>query len=150
MNLLFAYLHHLAAFSLVACLFSQLILLSLPDTPPSTRLLRNIDAAYGLSALLLLLAGGLRAGVFEKTWSYYQAQPAFWLKLAGFALAGLLSIYPSLHFFKRARLTNAELATPRQIQIKIHLRRIKLGETGLVCLIIWQAICLAKGINYLN
>ncbi len=150
MTALFAFLHHVAAFTLVACLFSQLMILSLPDTPTSTRLLRNIDAAYGLAAISLLLVGGIRVGFLEKTWGYYQLQTAFWIKLVCFTLAGLLSIYPTLQFLRRAKMTATDLAQPEQLMIKTKLRGIKALELVLVLLIIWHAICLAKGLSYLN
>jgi putative membrane protein len=66
-----AFLHHLAAFALVAALTVELVLLNGELTLKSARRLQMIDAVYGASAGLLLLVGLLRVFYFEKGAAYY-------------------------------------------------------------------------------
>lgn len=150
MSALIALLHHLAAFSLIACLMAQLAILHLPYTPTSITLLRRFDAGYGLTALSILVIGGLRVSQWEKPWAYYAAHPAFWIKLAVFALTGLLSIYPTLQYLRASRLDLQALQLPLQQQKLQRARQLVWLQLSLFPIIFFHAICLAKGINYLN
>lgn len=88
MNALIAFIHHAAAFALVAehALFSPRLELA------QARRLVRLDAVYGAMAGLLLAAGLARVFFFEKGAAYYFGNPYFLAKVALFLAAGLLSI----------------------------------------------------------
>lgn len=93
-----AYLHYLSIFVLFALLTFEHGLFKLPlDLQRARRLLR-IDAAYGASAVLVLVTGAVRAIWFAKGLDYYLHNGLFHAKLGLFVLLGLLSIVPTKLF----------------------------------------------------
>ena len=95
---LFAFLHHLAAFTLVGALTVEFVLIKDELTIHSARKLVYTDLVFGASAGIMLVVGLLRVFYFEKGASYYFHSLPFIAKLSLFALVGLLSIYPTLTF----------------------------------------------------
>jgi putative membrane protein len=94
----FAFLHHLAAFTLVSAIGIELALFSATPTLTQARKLRVIDAHYGLAALAILVIGFARVAYFEKGSDYYFSNGWFITKLSLFVIVGLLSIYPTVVF----------------------------------------------------
>src|SRR5438552_4143853 len=94
----FAFLHHLAAFSLVAALAVEFILIRGEINLGTARKLRLADMVFGLSSGVVLGVGLLRVFYFEKGASYYFHSAPFIAKLSLFAVVGLLSIYPTIEF----------------------------------------------------
>jgi hypothetical protein len=62
----FAFLHHVAAFTLVSALAVEFVLIRQELTLTSARRLPIVDAVLGVSAGLLLIVGLLRVFYFEK------------------------------------------------------------------------------------
>src|SRR5256885_9702498 len=67
----FAFLHHLAAFTLVAALAVEFVLIRGELNLGTARKLQRIDMVFGLSAGGVLVVGLLRGFYFEKGASYY-------------------------------------------------------------------------------
>src|SRR5947209_951147 len=82
MSTLFAFLHHLAAFTLVSALAVEFVLIRQELTLTSARKLPVVDAVLGGSATLLLIVGLLRVFYFEKGSAYYFSSHAFLTKFA--------------------------------------------------------------------
>ena len=78
---LMAFLHHLFAFTLVACVVYEFIAYRKGMTIDEARRIQRADLMYGISAGLLLIVGFLRVYYFEKGWAFYSNSPFFWLKL---------------------------------------------------------------------
>jgi putative membrane protein len=76
MATLFAFLHHLTAFTLVACVAVEFMLLRQELTPATARRLIATDAVLGISATALLIVGLLRVFYFEKGATYYFSWPS--------------------------------------------------------------------------
>ncbi len=146
MTLVFAYLHHLAAFALVAALSVELVLLRLPLDSLNLIRLQRVDLVYGLAAVLILVAGFGRALFFEKGWAWYAANPAFAWKLALFLLVGVISIYPTLRFMQWRK----QLRLGRRVQVsardQVWLPRAVTLELVLVAVIVACAILMARGV----
>jgi putative membrane protein len=145
----FAFLHHLAAFTLVAALAIQFVLLRDAVTLGSARKLQVVDAVYGLAAIVLLVVGLGRVFHFEKGASYYFHTWTFIAKLSLFVLVGLISIMPTLAFRswrKAVRQGQAPEVSAQQLQ---RLRSIIHLELIGVVLIILCAALMAKGIGLL-
>ena len=95
---LVAFLHHLAAFTVVATLVIEHALFARELPLPLARKLVRIDLYYGISAGLLVVVGFLRVFYFEKGPAYYFHDGWFIAKISLFALVGLVSIYPTRVF----------------------------------------------------
>jgi putative membrane protein len=95
---LMAFLHHLAAFTVVAALAVEVALFRPPLSVAQAQRLRRTDNLYGAAAGVVLVVGMLRVAFFEKGPGYYWHDAFFLIKLAAFLLAGLISIYPTIVF----------------------------------------------------
>src|SRR5262245_32714526 len=96
MTILFAFLHHLAAFVLVAALAVEFALLRTDLTPATMRRIARADMVIGLCAIAILAIGFLRVFHFEKGPGYYLLNWAFLAKISAFVLVAVLSIYPTI------------------------------------------------------
>lgn len=147
MTLLFAWLHHVAAFTLVAALAVEMVLLRYPLEPATMLRLQRADFIYGIAALAILAAGFARALFFEKGWAWYAANPAFSWKLAVFLLTGLLSVYPTLRFMRwRSQLRRGESPTVSAMDRR-WLPRLVPVQLFLVSIILACAILMARGVG---
>ncbi len=103
-----AFLHHAAAFTLVAALAVEVALFKPPLTIVQARRLQLTDSLFGMAATALLVIGLLRVFYFEKGAGYYFANDFFRAKLSLFLIAALISIYPTVMFLSwRKPLRNA-------------------------------------------
>ena len=148
MSSLFAFLHHLAAFTLVAALALEFVLLKEELTAKTARKLLAIDGVFGASAGVLLIVGLLRVVYFEKGAAYYFHSVPFLAKLSLFVLVGLLSIYPTLQFLswrtalREGRAPVLEDARRRRIRAILHAEL-----TGVVLVILCAAL-MARGVGF--
>lgn len=148
MSALFAFLHHLAAFALVAALTAELVLIRNELTVESARRILRFDAAYGISAGVLLAAGLLRVFYFEKGAAYYFQSAPFIAKLALFAAIGLLSIVPTREFLswrKSLRQGQVPVVEPHRLQA---IRSIIHWELVAIVPILLFAVLMARGAGY--
>lgn len=108
--------------------------------------LAKIDGIYGFAVLVLLAAGmTLWLGGYGKPMEFYTQNALFQTKLGLFLLIGLLSIYPTVFFFKKRKGDPTELVEiPNSIFWTIRL------ELFLVFVIPLLAGLMAKGIGYLD
>ena len=144
---LFAFLHHAAAFMLVASLAIERAALSGSFTLDAARQLVRADRAYGIAAGMILVIGGLRVAFFEKTPAYYSHNIPFLLKIALFLAVGVLSIWPTLKFLSwRGALAQGELPHVKP-ETLARLNLIVRIEFALVLAIILCAALMAKGVG---
>lgn len=142
-----AWLHFVFAFVLVGAIVAEAFILRLPIDARVARLLLRVDMFYGISAVLLILAGVSRVVWGAKGWEYYQSQPFFWAKVATFGLIALISIAPTRAFMRWVKNFNADPAfTPPEAQVK-RLRGLVMLEAHLVALLLLFATLMARGIG---
>ncbi len=142
-----AWLHFLFAFVLVGALSAELFILRLPVDNRVARLLLRVDLFYGISSVLLILAGVSRVIWGAKGWAFYEAQPFFWAKIAAFAVIGLLSIGPTRAFMRWTKAFNVDPAfAPPEAEVK-HVRRMLMIEVHLIVLLLLFASLMARGIG---
>lgn len=123
-----AFLHHLAAFTLVAALTVELVLVERNLSLGQARKIQRADMAYGISAGVLLVVGLLRAFYFEKGGAYYFHNVFFIAKLSLFFLVALLSIYPTVLYLSWNKPLKAGLPPqPTDIQFQ-RVRKLLLWE----------------------
>ena len=145
----FAFLHHLAAFTLVAALGVEFILIRGELNLGTARRLRLVDMIFGMSSGVVLAVGLLRVFYFEKGASYYFHSAPFIAKVSLFALVALLSIYPTVVFLSwrpSVRLGQPPLPDARKIR---RVRSLIHWELAAVVVLIFCAALMAKGIGVL-
>jgi uncharacterized membrane protein len=96
MSTLFAFLHHLCAFTLVSAVAIEFTLIRQQLTLESARRLQTTDLVLGVAAGALFVIGLLRVFFFEKGADYYFHSYAFLTKFSLFIIIGLLSIVPTV------------------------------------------------------
>ena len=122
-----AFLHHVAAFLVVAALMVELVLLKGELTLSSARSVLRMDMVYGIAATVLLVVGFVRVFHTEKGEVYYFASGPFLVKLALFIVVALLSIYPTMKFMgwrkalREQRLPDFDAGTRRKVRMLIHI-----------------------------
>src|SRR5215470_5648045 len=127
MTTLFAFLHHLCAFTLVAAVAIEFTLIKQELTLASARRLQVTDMVLGMAAGALLVVGLLRVFFFEKGAAYYWHSHAFLMKFALFIIIGLLSIVPTMEFLSwRDAIADGHVpvmdaATRRRVTMVIHI-----------------------------
>src|SRR5262245_12754418 len=147
---LFAFLHHAAAFLLVAVVTVELVLMRGEINVATARTLLRMDSVYGVSAVVLLIVGFIRVFHTEKGHDYYFHSGPFLAKLALFLIVGLLSIVPTVKFLgwrkalKAGQAPALDDATRRRIRVIIHT------ELTLLFLIMLCAALMARGIGFIG
>jgi putative membrane protein len=147
MAALFAFLHHLAAFTLFAALVVELILIREQPTAGSARRLLIADLAFGIASGVLLVVGLLRVFHFEKGATYYFHTWTFIAKLTLFLLIGLLSIVPTRELLSWRAAVRQGMAPTVSPERLARLRMIIHLELVGVVLILLLAAMMAKGIG---
>lgn len=104
------------------------------------------DAAWGLSALVLIATGLTRAfGGFEKGSAYYLHEPLFHLKMTALVLVLLLEIVPMLGLI-RWRVAARRQQMPDLARARTYIR-IGHVQAMLVIVIVFAASGMARGIG---
>ena len=144
---LMAFLHHILAFALTACIVYEFIAYRKNMSIAEIRRIQRVDLAYGISAGLLILVGLLRVFFFEKGPNFYMNNPFFWVKMNAFLVVGLLSIDPTIRYIRWNR-TLRQSAVPeiseqeyRRTRLLLWLEVVGLG------VILLAAALMARGIG---
>ena len=112
-----------------------------------TRSVLIADNLWGISAILLLVTGGMRAFAgYEKGADYYLHQPLFHLKMTLFVLILLLEVAPMVTLIKwrMAQARGAAINTGRAALFA----RISHIEALLVLLMVVAATGMARGVTF--
>ncbi|AWM93194.1 DUF2214 domain-containing protein [Pseudomonas sp. 31-12] len=105
------------------------------------------DNLWGISAVLLLVTGGMRAfGGYEKGTDYYLHQPLFHLKMTLFVLILLLEVAPMITLIKwRIALSRGAPINTGRAKL---FARISHVEGLLVLLMVVAATGMARGVTF--
>ncbi|MFJ7285737.1 DUF2214 family protein [Pseudomonas sp. NPDC099000] len=105
------------------------------------------DNLWGISAVLLLITGGMRAfGGYEKGTDYYLHQPLFHLKMTLFVLILLLEVAPMITLIKwRIALSRGAAINTGRSKL---FARISHVEGLLVLLMVVAATGMARGVTF--
>ena len=147
---LLAFLHHLAAFLIFGTLVAELVLTRSELTMTSARSLLRMDAAYGMSAMLLIVIGLLRVFYTEKGPGYYFGSVPFIVKVSLFVIVGLLSIQPTREFLSWRPILREERVPTFSEDRKRSIRRNIHIELTLLVIIMLCAALMARGIGFLG
>jgi putative membrane protein len=145
MSTLFAFLHHLCAFTLVSAVAIEFALIPQELTLASARWLQATDRVLGIAATALLIIGLLRVFYFEKGADYYFHSHAFTAKFSIFIAIGLLSIIPTLEFLSwRGALKAGQLPAMSARKLRLVTAVIH-GELLSIAIILLCAAIMARG-----
>ncbi|MBS4088651.1 DUF2214 family protein [Pseudomonas rustica] len=105
------------------------------------------DNLWGVSALILLITGGMRAfGGYEKGTDYYLHQPLFHLKMTLFVLILLMELAPMITLIKwRIALAKGKPIDTGRAKI---YARISHAEALLLVLMVVAATGMARGVTF--
>jgi putative membrane protein len=145
MSTLFAFLHHLCAFTLVSAVAIEFVLIRGELTLSSARRLQVTDIVLGIAAGALLIIGLLRVFFFEKGAAYYFHSHAFLTKLSLFIVIGLLSIVPTVEFLSwRGALKAGQVPVIDAKKLRLVTGVIH-GELFAIVIILLCAAIMARG-----
>ena len=145
---IFAFFHHLCAFTLTACLVYEFIAYRKELTIPEARSIRHVDLAYGISAGLLLVFGLLRVFFFEKGVNFYVHSPFFWVKMVAFAMVGILSIGPTIRYIRWNKTLQENIKPEISEDIYNRTRILLWLEMVGIVVILLAAPMMARGVGY--
>ena len=145
MSTLFAFLHHLCAFTLVGALAVEFALIRQELTLSSARRLQVTDLVLGIAAGALLIIGLLRVVFFEKGASYYFHSHAFLTKFALFIVIGLLSIIPTMEFLSWRGAITAGQVPVMDAKRRKRVTAIIRSELAAIVIILLCAAIMARG-----
>ena len=145
---LMAFLHHLAAFTVVAALAVEVALFKPPLTVPQARRLQRTDMIFGIAATAVLVVGLLRVAYFEKGPQYYWHDAFFLMKFAAFVVAALISIYPTVVFLSWNKALKANAPPEITLERTGSVRMCLMLELAALVLILLGAAFMAHGFGY--
>jgi putative membrane protein len=150
MPVLFATLHHLAAFAVVATLAIEVALFRPPFTALQARRLQRIDLMFGLSAALLLIVGLIGVTWTEKGPAYYWHDLFFSIKFTAFIAAALISIYPTAVMLSWTRVLKAGGVPEVAEGCRRRVRMCLMWELTAIVVILPCAALMARGFGYMH
>ncbi|HLF11975.1 MAG TPA: DUF2214 family protein [Gammaproteobacteria bacterium] len=145
-----AFLHHAAAFLLVALVTVELVLMKAELTLISARTLVRMDTAYGIAAVALLVVGLLRVFYTEKGAGYYFNSGTFIAKVALFIIVGVISIYPTMQFLGWRKALNQRQVPILDADKRRRIRLILHVELTLLFAVMLFAVLMARGIGFIG
>jgi putative membrane protein len=145
-----AFLHHVAAFTLVAALAVEVALFRPPLSVTQAKRLLRADNIYGASAGVVLVVGLLRVTFFEKGPGYYWHDAFFLIKFGAFVVAALLSIYPTVTYLSWNRGLKAGTAPEVSVELTQRVRLCLTLQLTAILVILLCAALMARGFGYLR
>ena len=147
MATIFAFLHHLAAFTLVSAVTVEFVLLRSALSLESARKLQIADMVLGASAGVVLVVGSLRILYFEKGALYYMHSGAFMAKFSLFVIVALLSIVPTIEFVKwRGAVKQGQVPTVTAERLGTLRKIVHIELMGIVLILLFAAM-MARGVG---
>ena len=144
---LMAFLHHLMAFTLTACVVYEFVAFRRNMGIEEIQRIQRVDLAYGISAGLLLIVGLLRVFFFEKGVNFYIHNPFFWVKMTAFVIVALLSIDPTIRYIRWNK-PMKENKAPEISDAEYRRTRLILWlEVAGIAVILFAAPMMARGIG---
>ncbi len=136
------YVHFISIFAIIGAVAGEHLLLKPEMSRKEIKRMSQIDALYGVAAILLLAAGFTLWFGVGKPADYYSNNWAFLLKLGLFTVVGILSIYPTVYFMKQRKGDQEEvISIPPRIKLFVRI------ELVLLFAIPFLASMMAKGIG---
>ena len=123
---LFRYLHFLAIFVFAGSLVIENMAIKPIINGEDARNIAKVDAAYGISAVLVFAMGLVLWLGVGKPSEFYTDNPVFQGKILLFIIIVLVSIYPTSFFIKHRNSESEVIEVPRMVPILLKLELIAL------------------------
>ena len=144
---LLAYFHFASMIGMASMLAAGFAALAQRDAATGLRRLKRLDGMYGLFALLTLASGVARLLFGAKGSAFYLSNPVFHTKISLFVLAALLSIYPTVQYFKWADAGNADSRFRPPADAIARVRKLIVIQFVLLATIPLAASLMARGLG---
>ncbi|MEO5737888.1 MAG: DUF2214 family protein [Variovorax sp.] len=140
-----AYLHLLAILTMVVFISSEAALCRVEwlNAAVVERLAR-IDMVYGIAAVTVLATGVARTWWGVKGTAWYWTNPLLHVKLTLFIVIGVISIFPTLTYFRWRKALRAGGSLPAEADIR-KTRKLVMVQAHRVVVIPLVAVFLARG-----
>jgi putative membrane protein len=140
-----AYLHLLAILTMVVFISSEAALCRVQWLNAAVvERLAKVDMVYGFSAIAVLATGVARTWWGMKGTAWYWTNPLLHVKLTLFIVIGLISVFPTLTYFRWRKAVRSTGTLPGEAEIK-KTRRLVMIQAHLLALIPLVAVFLARG-----
>jgi putative membrane protein len=136
-------LHLIAIFLVVASVFAEFILVKPVLKIEVIRYISLIDAVYGISSILVVGLGLYLWFGVGKGENFYGAFNWIYIKVAVFSLVGILSLVPTIFFFKNRKGDPDQL-----IELPKYIKPIIIAELILLFLMPFLATAMSSGISF--
>lgn len=141
------YAHLICIVAVFCCLIVELVLVKNQLSWSELKRLHKIDGIYGLAAILVVTTGLLNWMVFGKGYDYYANNTLFIIKFSLFIVVGLLSIYPTVLFFRYKKRNKDQQPDIIEFPESNNVRMIIRIEIAIMCMIPLLAELMANGID---
>lgn len=140
-----AYLHLLAILTMVVFISSEAALCRVQWLNAAVvERLAKVDRVYGIAAIMVLATGVARTVWGVKGTSWYWTNPLLHVKLTLFIIVGVISIFPTMTYFRWRKALRATGALPTEADIQ-KTRKLVMVQAHLIALIPLVAVFLARG-----
>lgn len=145
-----AYGHYLSLLVMVGALMFERLTIAPNMSKEKEQTLVFADAAYGISAVLLLVTGYYRAVEYGKGWNFYSHEPIFWLKMIFFSILGAASLFPTITSIKRAVLAakGDDSWQPMTEKLAGRMKTVVNAELLIMGSIPLSATLMSRGVGY--
>jgi putative membrane protein len=106
--------------------------------------LAKVDLVYGIAAIAVLVTGIARTWWGVKGTAWYWTNPLLHVKLTMFIVIGVLSIFPTLTYFRWRKALRANGTLPAEDDVR-KTRKLVMVQAHLIALIPLVAVFLARG-----
>ncbi len=141
-----AYAHYLSIFCTLALLVAEFALFRPRMAAATVRLLPRLDLLYLVAVIAIVVTGLLRVFFFAKGAAFYAASEFFWVKMALFAIVGLLSLPPTFAFIANRKAAAGEAALDLAPERFRRIRAFIVAELAVFALIPLAAALMARGL----
>lgn len=138
------YLHYISIFMVFSCLAIEFVLLKPQIDRKILKIVFKIDGYYGLFSILVVAAGLTLWLWIGKPAEFYHENGIIYIKLGLFVVVGLLSIIPTVFFFRNRKGDNADL-----VEIPGRVRTIIRLELLILLILPMLAVLMANGVTIL-
>ncbi len=140
-----AYVHFLAILTMVVFIASEAALCRVEWlNAAAVERIARVDMVYGIAAIAVLLTGLVRTWWGIKGTAWYWTNPLLHVKLGLFIIIGVLSIFPTLTYFRWRKAVRASGTLPDAAEIK-KTRKLVMIQAHLIALVPLVAVFLARG-----
>jgi len=140
-----AYVHLLAILTMVVFIASEAALCRVEWlNAAAVERIARVDMVYGIAAIGVLLTGVARTWWGMKGTAWYWTNPLLHVKLGLFIAVGVLSIFPTLTYFRWRKAVRSSGTLPDAAEIR-KTRKLVMIQAHLIALIPLAAVFLARG-----